>query len=363
MTLPTPPFRPTSAQKSYLDTFMNKVSRSFAILIPYLEEPLNYFLATAYLLCRVVDNIEDCHQPAAWKKLRFGEFIQLLHRPDLAPDILHRWQQESWPGLTPDETQLMGLKNGLPLWQIYHLFPADARQIIGRWTQAMAEGMSHLEDSNQSPQFINRRGVQILTTEEDYNHYCYYVAGTVGHLSTELVINHYQLKGAITANLLADCEACGRGLQKTNIVKDFAKDLQRGISYLPDVWLGEANYTPLTLSGASPTWVRKVLYNVVDELRDATAYLLALPYQAAGYRMASLLCLLPAYQTLLLAAEQQENLFTPRHQVKISRLTMGRCIFDASSMVKDNEALRRYSRQLEQAIDATFRVPVGLPER
>jgi farnesyl-diphosphate farnesyltransferase len=221
--------------------------------------------------------------------------------------------------------------------------------------------MSQLEDPHQSPQFIQRQGVQVLAAEEDYNRYCYYVAGTVGHLSTELVINHYRLNDTVAADLLADCEACGRGLQKTNIIKDFAKDLKRGISYLPDAWLREADYTPLALAGAGSGWVKKVLQNVVHELRDATAYLLTLPYSALGYRMASLLCLLPAYQTLLLAAEQQEKLFTPHHQVKISHLTMSRCVLDARSMVKDNEAIGCYSQQLEQAIDATFRVPIGLP--
>jgi farnesyl-diphosphate farnesyltransferase len=339
---------------------MNKVSRSFAILMPFLEEPLNHYLATSYLLCRVVDNIEDCQQPADWKKLRFAEFMQLLKEPLLATDILTLWQQQAWPGLTPDEQEMMGLKHGRPLWQIYQQIPVEPRQIIDHWTTTMAQGMSQLEDPYQSPQFIYRQGVQVLAAEEDYNRYCYYVAGTVGHLSTELVINHYGLNSTVAAALLADCEACGRGLQKTNIIKDFAKDLNRGLSYLPDTWLGEADYTPLALAGARPTWVRKVLQNVVHELRDATVYLLNLPHSALGYRMASLLCLLPAYQTLLLAAGQQEQLFTPHHQVKISRLTMGRCMLDARSMVTDNEAIERYSRQLEQAIEATFRVPLGL---
>lgn len=356
----SPSFTPTPAQKKYLDIFMNKVSRSFAILMPFLEEPLNYFLAASYLLCRVVDNIEDCQQPAAWKKLRFEEFMQLLKDPFLAADILALWQQQAWPGLTPDEQKLMGFEDGLPLWQIYSCFPAETRQIIDHWTATMARGMRQLEEPYQSPQFIHRQGVQVLATAEDYNRYCYYVAGTVGHLSTELVINHYHLNDTVAAGLLDDCEACGRGLQKTNIIKDFAKDLNRGISYLPDTWLGEVNYTPLALAGAGPTWVRKVLQNAVHELRNATAYLLTLPYSASGYRMASLLCLLPAYQTLLLAAEQQEQLFTPHHQVKISRLTMGRCLLDARSMVADNQAIERYSRQLEQAIDTTFRVPIGL---
>jgi farnesyl-diphosphate farnesyltransferase len=286
----------------------------------------------------------------------------LLKEPRLAADILALWQQQAWPGLTPDEEQLMGFEYGTPLWQIYQHIPAEIRQIIDHWTATMAQGMSQLEEPHRWPQFIQRQGVQVLAAEEDYNYYCYYVAGTVGHLSTELVINHYGLNAVVAANLLAGCEACGRGLQKTNILKDFAKDLKRGISYLPDTWLREANYGPLSLAGADPTWVKKVLQNAVQELQDATAYLLALPYRASGYRMASLLCLLPAYQTLLLAAQEHAKLFTPHHQVKISHQTMERCLLEARKMVTDNEAIGRYSRQLEQAIEAAFRIPIGLPE-
>ena len=53
-------FRLTPTQKSYLGKQLDKVSRSFAILIPYIEPPLRHYLAVAYLLCRVADNIEDC---------------------------------------------------------------------------------------------------------------------------------------------------------------------------------------------------------------------------------------------------------------------------------------------------------------
>ena len=97
-----------------------------------------------------------------------------------------------------------------------------------------------------------------------------------------------------------------------------------------------------------------VLADVVDELRAATDYLLALPYRASGYRRASLLCLLPSYQTILLAAQRQENLFTPQHQFKISRLTMGQCLADSQKMLHDNEAILRYSRRLENQIRHQF---------
>ena len=79
--------------EQYLNTLMKQVSRSFALVVPNLEEPLNHYIATAYLLCRAVDNIEDCTQPFAWKEARFAEFQDLLEAPDLAPQILSRWSQ------------------------------------------------------------------------------------------------------------------------------------------------------------------------------------------------------------------------------------------------------------------------------
>ena len=347
-------FKLTQAQQEYLNEFMNKVSRSFTFVVACLEEPLNHFMSTAYLICRVADNIEDCKQPQAWQQMRFAELAQLLEDPTLASDILAGWDREAWPGLSTDEQQLMGAKRGLSLWQIYALIPGDARSTIGRWSLTMAEGMRHLEDPGRAPLWVTRDGVRVLGDEVDYDCYCYYVAGTVGHMATELVIGHYGLTDGVARRLLTTCEACGRGLQKTNIVKDFAKDLARGVCYLPDRWMREVERAPLALTGAPTTWKQKVLNNVMDELQTSVEYVLALPYRAVGYRMASLLCLLPAYQTILLAAQSHEELFTPDHYIKISRITMAQCLQDAKSMVTDNDAILRYSRDVAREIEAVF---------
>jgi farnesyl-diphosphate farnesyltransferase len=349
----------TDEEKKYLDEAMNKVSRSFAIVVLSLEEPLNTTLATAYLICRVVDNIEDCAQPFAWKEQRFREFHRLIEEPAGAPEILAFWNRESWPGLTQDESEMMGRLRGLILWEIYAKMPERRRSIIRRWASEMANGMLRVEDPGQHPLLENRDGVRVLAAESDYNEYCFYVAGTVGHMATELVVAHYELAEDVATRLLATCEACGRGLQKTNIVKGFAEDLRRGISYLPYTWHREADYAPLALAGAPVPWKKKVIDDVVRELHDATEYVVALPYDAAGYRMASLMSLLPAYQTLLLAAKRHDTLFTPGHHVKISRATMAKCQWDAHSMLTDNDAVRRYSRRLEGEIDRALTHPVN----
>ncbi len=113
----------------------------------------------------------------------------------------------------------------------------------------MAQGMSQLGDPAQQPYFVRRQGIDVLATATDYDDYCYYVAGTVGHLATELVIRQYQLADDVAHALRPYAESCGRSLQKTNIVKDFAKDLTRNICYLPDSWLSMVSYAPLALQG------------------------------------------------------------------------------------------------------------------
>ena len=180
----------TDAEKGYLDDTMKKVSRSFAIVVLSLEEPLNAFMAAAYLICRVVDNIEDCDQPFAWKEQRFREFHGLIEEPANAPQILAAWIQESWPGLTQDESDMMGQVRGSILWEIYAKIPERSRSIIGRWASEMADGMLRVEDPDQHPLLENRGGVRVLASESDYNEYCFYVAGTVGHMATELVVIH-----------------------------------------------------------------------------------------------------------------------------------------------------------------------------
>ena len=227
---------------------------------------------------------------------------------------------------------MMGHERGNMLWQIFYQFEPPVRNPIARWVQEMAQGMVLMKEDarNGSKLFVHCQAVQLPASKEGYDRYCCYVSGTVGHMMTELVVNHYGINGVGAANLETNSEACGRALQKTNIVKDFAKDLARGVSYLPDTWMQEVNYTPLSLKGAPAYWKKKVLADVLDELDDSIHYVDEVPLDAVGYRQACLLMMLPACQTILLAAQNLHLLFTTDHQVKIPRLTMVKCVSQAT---------------------------------
>jgi farnesyl-diphosphate farnesyltransferase len=336
-------------QENYLAAQMNVVSRSFAVVVACLEQPLRARFATAYLLCRVADNIEDCTEPTAWKAGRFAEFERLLADPEQAPDLLDAWQSAPWPGLTADERGLMS-GSGAELWRIYAAIPPDQRAVIRRWVWAMAEGMMRLGEPGREPIFLDVAGVKVAARPADYDRYCYIVAGTVGRMATELVAERYGISGEVRGRLLEASDACGRALQKTNILKDFAEDLERGVCYLPDEWLLMADRSPLAFGGAPLAFKQVLFEDLLADLMAATQYLLDLPLEARDYRLASLLCLLPALQTNLLAAQETDRLFTAGHRYKISRITLVLCTLDARRMIADNARILAYSRELQGQI-------------
>ena len=350
-------FDPGASHVAYLKNQMDKVSRSFAVVVEFMEQPLRSYLSTAYLLCRVADNIEDCTDTYAWRISCFHDFISLLDEPSRAEKILNKWGSNQWPGLTPSEKSLMTLAQGKELWQIYANIPVSYREIIHRWTRTMVQGMICLNEERCSPSFLDRRNIQVINTLQDYDEYCFIVAGTVGHMATELAIMFYDIGPESSAALVGTSEACGRALQKTNILKDFCGDLERGYCYLPDEWLKQVDYLPLTFGGASTDWKAMVYDNVLDELNTAIDYILTLPQRAIGYRMACLLCLLPALRTNQLAARETRNLFTANHRYKISRPTMMECLRDARRMVADNGLIQSHGYQLLSETKTSFMRP------
>jgi farnesyl-diphosphate farnesyltransferase len=342
--------------QAYLQYWMQRVSRSFAVVVVYIEEPLKEYLSIAYLICRVIDNVEDAIQKPAWKADRFDEVANLIQNPGLAVKTLANWEKEVWAGLTSDQQRIMLPADGTLLWELYAQIPDRSRQIISHWTLEMVAGMRVLGEPRIPPQLVSQKGIDMPGNEQDYNDYCYIVAGTVGHMATELAIQHYGIAEENARKLLAGAEACGRGLQKTNILKDFAADLGRKVSYLPDEWLQTADYAPLSLQGAPIEWKFQVIYDVMNELSEATNYVLDLPVEALGYRRASLLCLFPAYQTILLAARDQERLFTPEHDIKISHQTMEACVQDAMRLAGDDLGILEYRLSVQAAVEQTFQV-------
>jgi len=335
-------------EREFIQEMLDGVSRSFAAIIPLLEEPFDRSVGLAYLLCRVCDNIEDCTNPFEWKQKRFEEFRWLLRHPTQSHEILQKWHGFIWEGLKPAELALQ-TTHGERLWSLFAALPPASQDIIRKWSEEMSLGMEEMQAPNNAlVQEVD--DIQALIDLTALNRYCYYVAGTVGHMCTELAAEHYGFDAQQVSTLKLRCETFGNALQKTNIFKDFEEDLTRGVSFFPKGWLTSAKRSPLALKGADNLWIWRVLSHILDDLSGAVHYITHLPYEAQGYKQFCLCAILPAYETLVMAAGRHPMLFTPEHACKIPRTKMFECLQMAEAFSKDNEALLSKKKNYEEQI-------------
>lgn len=339
-----PPPRDVEHDRTFCYTTLPQVSRTFALCIRLLPERLEYPVLVAYLLCRVADTIEDTPDlPVPDKQQLFARFSRGLedHGPDAAPlrDAFARRRTHEERLAADADTVL----------RAFHRLPTELQRSIRPWVQEMCSGMATF---TKLPDETNPRHVMALATVEDLDRYCYYVAGTVGHLLTDVFrtlvprLDHDRygrLKGLATS--------FGLGLQLTNIIKDVADDRRRGWSFVPRDLCQLAGIDPEDLHNpALEGEARRVMNALISKarghLRDALEYCTALPRRAYRVRLFCLTSLYFAVRTLRLAA-RDPRLLDPNHKVKITRGAVYRTLGTAAVCAPVNRLVRAYFRRLQ----------------
>jgi len=303
-----------SADREFCRAILPKVSRTFALGIRLLPTPLEEAVRTSYLLCRIADTIEDATLlPSGRKSELLGDFRQALDRSDHD----HAALAAAFPSPATDEEVLVQ-QCGRVL-RTFHTLSAEEREAVRPWVQEMATGMAEFAARRGT-----REGIAALASVAELDRYCYYVAGTVGHLLTGLFrIHHATIPGARYARLEGLATSFGLGLQLMNIIKDVADDRRRGWSFVPRDLCAVAGLRPDDLQDPSHgAEAREVMGALIAKakghLRDALLYCTTLP--AAAYRI-RIFCLTSLYFAIrtLRIAERDPRLLDPGHKVKITR--------------------------------------------
>ena len=319
------------------------VSRTFAACIRLLPPRVENAVLIAYLLCRIADTIEDTADlPVERKEALLARFRACLEDggPDAAP-LAEAFAAER----THDER--LSARADATLRE-YRRLGADQRQAIRPWVQEMCDGMASFarQHARATPDHL-----EALASLEDLDRYCYYVAGTVGHLLTELFrLHHPRLTRRHYDRLKALSTSFGLGLQLTNIIKDVADDRQRGWSFVPRQLCHLAGTTPEAL--LSPDHARQnelvmqlLVAKAKRHLKDALDYCTALPRSAYRIRLFCLTPLFFAVRTLH-KAERDPRLLEPGHKVKITRGEVYRILCTTYVLAPNNHLVRAYCRQL-----------------
>jgi farnesyl-diphosphate farnesyltransferase len=343
LTVPT-----TSSEQSRVDTaarlaeaerfakaILPGVSRTFALSIRLLPGTLGRAVLTAYLLCRIADTVEDDHAMSPDRK---GELLDALVRA--LDDVA---EAERFP-LVADElvagepTHVELVRHSNDVFALHRSLPERSRLRVAHWVREMAVGMKSF--AQRYP-----RGIRIGTLEE-YREYCYYVAGTVGHMLTDLWHEHTRAIGVAEYRVLwKRCRAFGEGLQTVNILKDIAWDATReNAIYIPEDALRERGGSHATLlspdhEAASHAVVEEFIQLAWTDLDQALEYFVSIPRRAVSIRAFCILPLLFAYATLRELAHSRAMLHAGE-TVKISRREVKSLMIAGLALVMSNRAVR-----------------------
>ncbi len=295
-----------------------QVSRTFALTIPQLPEPLVLVVSNAYLLCRIADTIEDDSLLTFEQKTVFSNhFIDVVS----GKESPHSFAEQLTPLLSKNTPQAeQDLIQNTPLViEITHSFNLNQQTQLIRCIKIMSNGMAH---------FQRTASLNGLKNVEELNQYCYVVAGVVGEMLAALFCDYSQDIAKHQTQLEKLSVSFGQGLQMTNILKDIADDKERGICWLPQ---------DLFVDGFE-IGIKKTLKITCEHLQQAMNYIYLIPKNETGIRKFCLWAVAMAVLTLRKIAKEKG--FYTGQQVKISRTTVKMIILGSNLLIKQDKILQ-----------------------
>lgn len=336
---------------SWCETMLPRVSRTFALCIRFLSEDVRRPVLLSYLLCRVADTLEDAQEldPAAKKHL-LALFAGSLDAPDGHAADLSPLAEAMAP--RGDADARLVARAGTMV-ELLGDQSAAVREAVVPWVREMCRGMAEYA-AKEPRQLDDGTLLRCLGSEIDLDRYCYYVAGTVGHLLTAVFAAlRPRITPAAASRLDSLAEDFGAGLQLVNILADVARDRARGVCYVPETVCSAAGLAPGDLlRQESRNQARQALGTLArrarERLRHAREYCLLIP--RAEYQL-RLFCLIPYYLALrtLRALEQDEHYPAVGQRVKIGRSAVYRTVAATRLCAASNRMLRAYAWRLESA--------------
>ena len=306
----------------FYNSHLERVSRSFSFCIARLEGEFGQQVALSYLLLRVLDTVEDIEwSTVEQQSTAFGVFEQLIDgaaKAQFATEVWGKWLQSIPPSATESERLLLADSN-LLFGDLGETEPR-ARQIIINCIANMSRGMRYFQGQKQlKTQFK-------IGSLSELNGYCFFVAGVVGELLTELLLLRSR-EFSSNSKVFACAIQFGLFLQKINILKDQLVDEKEG-----------------RLLVQSRT---ELFASLKKDLAGAFEYLRSIPKSEVGFR---LFC----GWSLFLGLESLpwiQKSWSLKILDKIPRVLTSAILKDIENIILDDEALQaRYQRLRESVV-------------
>jgi farnesyl-diphosphate farnesyltransferase len=326
------------AAKPYLDVedgqkLLQQVSRSFALTIPQLPPALRKAVTNAYLLCRILDTIEDEETLSLKSKEKFFQEFRNVMNGKGSPEDFAKALHPLLSGRTlPEEKEL--IRNTGRVIATTRTLNESQQETIKECAEIMCRGMLEFQKAKSD------RGLEDLSA---FDGYCYHVAGVVGEMLTRLFCEYSPEIARHRESLMRQAVSFGKGLQMTNIIKDLWEDREHDACWLPRDVFQKAGYDLGDLSSGVYTdafdqGLTVLLGLARSHLRNALAYTLKIPRHETGIRKFCLWAIGMAVLTLRKINRKRD--YRSGREVKISRRTVKAVILVTNASLRSNLLLK-----------------------
>lgn len=311
--------------------FLDKTGRSFSSVVQELHPELLLPVCVFYLILRGLDTIED------------DTSIPLKEKEPLLRKFKDCIDQDGWTftGNRPEEKDrqlLVEFDNVVT--EFKNMKPAY-QATIKNVTDKMGNGMADFARKVAS-------GDANVNTIEEYDLYCWYVAGVVGEGLTHLFITA-GLGKATLVNQGQLYKSMGLLLQKNNIIRDIREDYDDGRRFWPkEIWaqhvdnfedLFEPENLELALNCSS-----EMILNALGHVTDCLTYLVGLREQSVFN-----FCAIPQSMAMATLELCFRNPALFQRNIKITKGDAFRLMVESSQDLKTVcEVFCRYVNRIQQ---------------
>lgn len=310
-------------QRDFCYAALNKVSRSFAVVIQQLPRELKDPVCVFYLVLRGLDSVEDDMTYPAEKRM------------PLLRNFHEKCFEKGWKlnGVGDSDDYRTLLANFDKVIHLFLQLDESYQFVIADICKQMGNGMAD---------YAERK----VNTLEDYDHYCHYVAGLVGiglsalFSASGLEINRLQQETDLANSM-------GLLLQKTNISRDYYEDLNLGRVFWPkQIWgkyatqLEEFHNKPS--SPESLACINEMVTNALQHVSNCILYL-HLIKNPQVFRF----CAIPQVMAMATLAKIYNNPNVYTEVVKIRKGIAAKMMIDTTNMDRVRFYMEKFVREIQ----------------
>lgn len=313
-------------QRDFCYAALNKVSRSFAVVIQQLPRELKDPVCVFYLVLRGLDSVEDDMTYPAEKRM------------PLLRNFHEKCFEKGWKlnGVGDSDDYRTLLANFDKVIHLFLQLDESYQFVIADICKQMGNGMAD---------YAERK----VNTLEDYDHYCHYVAGLVGiGLSALFSASGLEIKQLQQETHLAN--SMGLLLQKTNISRDYYEDLHLGRVFWPkQIWgkyatqLEEFHDKPS--SPESLACINEMVTNALQHVSNCILYLHLLKNPQV-FRF----CAIPQVMAMATLAKIYNNPNVYTEVVKIRKGIAAKMMIDTTNMERVRFYMEKFVREIQSKI-------------